>query len=424
VLNDAPGARVLVLAPAARAPSLRARVPGAQMVTDADELERLTDKFDTVYIEGCLEDEPWDRWLLQRVRGCLRDGATLIVQVPALLSLASIVDLRFLAYVWRKAVHRLMKRWVGARFLPARPHRRYSVSWLARQIESLGFTVVPANRPPAHWLAGGVRLSARKAQRRPLEGALLARAEQRRRIPAAREAWLARFPEFRSITASEIDATQWRGARVLVLSPHPDDELIGCGGTLLRLIAAGASVTILQATDGSALESLREVPHVLRRSVRIDEARRVAAAMGAQLVAWGERDGGLRCTEDAVKRMRETLERLRPTQVFTPFLSDMHPDHRELSRILSRSLGDGCALQVLQYEVWALVPANLYCNVAREWDRLERLLLLYERAMQLDDFVLFCEQRNLGRGRELTGSAIPVEAFLATSAADFRRLAS
>ena len=424
MLNAAPGARVLVLAPASHALVVRASVPGAEVVTDPADLERLTGEFDAALIDGCLEDEPWDRWLLQRVRRCLRDGATLTLHVPPLLSLASVADLRFFAYLSRKAVHRLMKRWAGARFLPVRPHRRYRIASLARQVESLGFTVVSAGGSPASWLAGRVRLAARKAERRSLDCALRARAEQGGQIPAAREAWLARFPEFRAVTARELDPSQWRGARVLVLSPHPDDELIGCGGTLLRLIAAGASVTIVQATDGGRLESLRALPEALRRTVRVEEARRVAAALGAELVAWGEEDGVLRCSADAVERMRVTLRQWRPTHIFTPFLSDMHRDHRELSRILGRALDGAGDPQVLQYEVWALVPANLYCDVTAECERIESLLLLYERAMQLDDFVLFCEQRNFGRGRELTGRTLQVEAFLSTSSADFRRLAA
>ena len=38
---------------------------------------------------------------------------------------------------------------------------------------------------------------------------------------------------------------------VLVLAPHPDDEVLGCGGTICRHVAAGDSVTVLVATRGT-----------------------------------------------------------------------------------------------------------------------------------------------------------------------------
>src|SRR5690348_6988030 len=38
--------------------------------------------------------------------------------------------------------------------------------------------------------------------------------------------------------------------KVVVLAPHMDDEIIGCGGTIARHAAAGASVTVVYLTDG------------------------------------------------------------------------------------------------------------------------------------------------------------------------------
>src|ERR1700722_16160488 len=40
------------------------------------------------------------------------------------------------------------------------------------------------------------------------------------------------------------------GGTVVVLAPHMDDEVIGCGGTLARHVAAGAKITVIFLTDG------------------------------------------------------------------------------------------------------------------------------------------------------------------------------
>src|SRR5690242_3162214 len=51
-------------------------------------------------------------------------------------------------------------------------------------------------------------------------------------------------PQTRALTAGD-------GQRVLLLAPHPDDETIGCGGTLALHALAGDEVTVCIVTDGS-----------------------------------------------------------------------------------------------------------------------------------------------------------------------------
>ena len=47
-------------------------------------------------------------------------------------------------------------------------------------------------------------------------------------------------------------ALEWQPSdeRIVVLAPHMDDEVIGCGGTLARHIACGSHVTVVFLTDG------------------------------------------------------------------------------------------------------------------------------------------------------------------------------
>jgi LmbE family N-acetylglucosaminyl deacetylase len=243
-------------------------------------------------------------------------------------------------------------------------------------------------------------------------------------LAVAREAWLSVFPEYRGLVPDAVTPADWRDARVVVLAPHPDDELIGCGGTLCRLRSAGAKVSILQATDGCRLQSLHDLPAARRKTIRLEEAARVASALGAELVSWGQEDARLRCSAETIAELVRVVARLRPTHVFTPFVGDRHADHRVLSRILGAALAEAeVQPQVLQYEVWSLVPANLYCDITDQAETLESLLLLYERAMRVEDFVHFCESRNLARALELTGRHGYVEAFLSTSSAEYQRLA-
>src|SRR3954468_20476671 len=426
---------VLVMTSARRAASMRKQLPGATVLSDAASLDGLQTRFDAAILDGLLEDETWDRWLLQRLHRALRKDARLLVVVPPLTSLFSAIDIRFLLF----AARRVLQRWWPALEPTANVRRRYELSRLTRKLESLGYTGVRAGpgwpgTERAPWLARRATVTAHKA------GSLAGRqgrswpdaeahvqwyAKHYAAIPASRDAWLTAFPKFRSPVARPLEPAQWADARVLVLSPHPDDELIGCGGTLCRLLSVGAEVTIVHATDGSRLQSLRDLPPDRRKTVRLEEAQRVADALGVELVLWRQEDTQLRCTEARIAELAKLIERLRATHVFTPFLGDQHGDHRALSDILAGALGvSRIEPQVLQYEVWSLAPANLYCDITECMEKLETLLLLYERAMRVEDFVHFCESRGLARALELTGHPAYVEAFLSTSSAEYRTLAA
>lgn len=216
---------------------------------------------------------------------------------------------------------------------------------------------------------------------------------------------------------------------MLVLCPHPDDELIGCGGTLAALIAQGAHVTIVHATDGSEAASLWHAPPEVRRTVRLEEARRVGERMGfASLVFWKEDNARFAEREDRVRELAAMLARLRPAFILTPFVTDIHPDHRVLTRMLARAIeADPVAVAdsvVLSYPVWSSVPANLTCDIGAWVGLQEQALLLYATAMKVDDYVHFCQDRNYHDAVAVTGRPGFVESFHATPAGAFPALAA
>src|SRR5438034_1376400 len=65
------------------------------------------------------------------------------------------------------------------------------------------------------------------------------------------------------------EAQDLRGERLLVLAPHPDDEVIGCGGVVARHIRDGRQVAIVIATDGAAAGNGAEREAESRRGLAI-----------------------------------------------------------------------------------------------------------------------------------------------------------
>lgn len=79
--------------------------------------------------------------------------------------------------------------------------------------------------------------------------------------------------------------TERSAGTVLVFAPHPDDEVIACGGTIARLVDEGVRVRIVFATDGamshSAVLGIHHDPAPAElRLIRQGEARAAAKALG------------------------------------------------------------------------------------------------------------------------------------------------
>lgn len=67
--------------------------------------------------------------------------------------------------------------------------------------------------------------------------------------------------------------------KVMVFAPHMDDEVIGCGGSILKHIGAGREVVVVFFTDGSNLISDKKIADMLKKN-RKQEAEAVMSFLG------------------------------------------------------------------------------------------------------------------------------------------------
>ena len=116
--------------------------------------------------------------------------------------------------------------------------------------------------------------------------------------------------------------------KVLVLAPHPDDESIGCGGTLCLHAGRGDRSAVVYLTSGEL--GLKHLP-----TSKAWLAREQEAAKAAQVLGIGERFF-LRlpdwCVGDdvakAAMKLSPLLKRLRPDLIYLPHAQEWHPDHK------------------------------------------------------------------------------------------------
>ena len=144
-------------------------------------------------------------------------------------------------------------------------------------------------------------------------------------------------------------------SRVLVISPHPDDEAIGCGGTLRRHVTHGDAVHVIFLTSGEMGGHGRSPEKTIR--LREQEAATAAGILGlAAIEFWRQPDNAFRATAAVVERLRDKLKKLRPRIIYVPHEREDHPDHRAAYRLVRRAMnGNGLPGRrptVLLYEVW------------------------------------------------------------------------
>lgn len=115
--------------------------------------------------------------------------------------------------------------------------------------------------------------------------------------------------------------------KTLVIAPHPDDETIGCGGTLLRLKAEGSRLAWMIVTEIS--EAAGWNANVVKR--RCTEIQSVAKMVGFDRVfELGFPAAGLDVVpgRELVSAFGDVFREFQPEQVFVPNRSDVHTDHR------------------------------------------------------------------------------------------------
>lgn len=145
----------------------------------------------------------------------------------------------------------------------------------------------------------------------------------------------------------------------IVFAPHQDDETLGCGGTVLHKLAAGASVQVVYMTDGSGSNChLLDDPQTL---IPIREQEAIAATQVLGIPATDVTflrfpDGELRSHQQpAVERVAEILQRVQPEEIFMPYYREpmIIPDHVYTNQIVRTALNQlGLKATVYEYPVW------------------------------------------------------------------------
>ncbi|MCC7573093.1 MAG: PIG-L family deacetylase [Candidatus Methanofastidiosum sp.] len=207
----------------------------------------------------------------------------------------------------------------------------------------------------------------------------------------------------------------------MIIAPHPDDEILGVGGTISKLVKHEWEVTVVIVTKGyppmfehELVEKGRTQAREAHQYLGVKDTVFLEAFPAAMLDQVAHSD--LNCAICGV------MDKIKPQLLFVPFVGDIHNDHQLVflsALVASRPVGSSVPRKVLAYETLSetfwnapyLAPAfapNVFVNISEELEQKLQAMSIY--SSQLKEFP---EQRSIQAMKalaELRGSTINVKA--------------
>ena len=127
-------------------------------------------------------------------------------------------------------------------------------------------------------------------------------------------------------------SVSFKNQRLLIVSPHPDDEILGCGGLIKRIKDQGGKVYVLFLTVGDTQEySKRGISNGHERISEIEKVAKFLKYDDYQILFEGN-TFHLRLDSipqiELISKIEESLNRIKPTIIAFPQFQDYNQDHR------------------------------------------------------------------------------------------------
>ena len=218
----------------------------------------------------------------------------------------------------------------------------------------------------------------------------------------------------------EMDLTKIK--RVLVLAPHQDDEIIGCGGTLLKLVNLGCEVTVGFLTNGAELSNPENSIEIRRQ-----EAKLVCEELGCKMIELGVDN----ITMDINKNHIDTLENWIHQDwdaIFSVWPIDQPPKHRLCAYLLGKVIASSNYQgTILYYAVHTDLLPNFYVDITKEIDKKQLLLSHYTSQLEAQRLDHLSKGLDAWRSRFLpvSNKARSIETFMripSEACSDFQKV--
>ena len=195
--------------------------------------------------------------------------------------------------------------------------------------------------------------------------------------------------------------------RILVIAPHPDDDLLGAGGTLIKAVEKGSEIHVSYITNGD------EDPE--KSAIIREEMLRVCSKIGTKPHFLGCCEGNIPLNNNSINNnILSLVDRLKPSIIFIPFLLDDHDDHRRVNHLLLNIMATKTSrsIEIWSYQIYSTVIPNVVVNITTQMNKKSELIRIYKNVKGNRDWAHYMSGINAANCRYIPSKKqIYVEAF-------------
>ena len=210
---------------------------------------------------------------------------------------------------------------------------------------------------------------------------------------------------------TKIPATQ-----VLVFAPHPDDEVFGCGGAIMRHVEQEIPVHVIVLSDGAfGVDGDKVADYTQQRQ---NESIDAANVLGYGVpVFWQYRDREICYGEKLVQELLTAISETQADLIYAPSVFEMHPDHRALGIATVEAVRRiGTTIRLALYEVGIPLHPNQLLNISDLANRKQKAMACFVSQNEKQRYDLDIAALNRYRTYTLPADVTAAEAYILVAA--------
>lgn len=201
---------------------------------------------------------------------------------------------------------------------------------------------------------------------------------------------------------------------ILVLAPHPDDEVFGCAGAIMQHVVQENSVNVIILTDGSAAIAHSDHNSLLKYiEIRQQESHQAAKLLGyGEPEFWGLTDRTLECNEALIQRLFDIIQKKHITQVYAPSVAEIHPDHYALAiSAVAAVRRCGETVSLAMYEIGVPLHPNILLDITPFIQRKQEIMACFTSQLAIQKYDYQIQGLNAYRSYTLGTKVMAAEAY-------------
>ncbi len=201
--------------------------------------------------------------------------------------------------------------------------------------------------------------------------------------------------------------------KILVIAPHQDDEVLGCGGFIKKNIDDGNSVTILFITSGWSGIKNKKISQNDKIKIREIEAKKAGKILGIKnFIFLRKEDRSIYTDKTLLSELVKVIQTIQPNIILSPHQNDSDFEHKIINKLTKEAAWlakEGVLIsdlppaqklnRILFYEVWTpIVKPTLYVDITNQMNLKIEAMKQYESQLVQRNYIAIITGLNMFRG--------------------------